>query len=162
MSETRDSETDKPESNGKPRFGVNSNFKGRAGRSGAPKGNRNALQHGLRRGKMPKGCEYIENRVNSLCRQVEDALLELKEGINIVDAASVNSILKWERHGLLAAHWLRHEAEKLSPTERLKFSEAIAKASDSRDKALRALNLDVKPEPVTLDSYLTKADGESS
>jgi hypothetical protein len=93
-------------------------------------------------GKLPKGCEYIENRVNALRRQVEAALMELKGEVSIVDAAAVNSILKWERHGLLAAHWLRKEADKLSAADRLRFSEAIAKASDARDKNIRALGLD--------------------
>ena len=85
---------------------------------------------------------------------MEDAVVELKGGIGILDAANVNSVLKWERHGMLAAHWLRNEAEKLTPTERLKFSEAIAKASDARDKAIRALGLDEKPEPISLEGYL--------
>jgi hypothetical protein len=56
-------------------------------------------------------------------------------------------VLKWERHGLLAAHWLRREAATLSASDRLKFSEAIAKASDARDKAIRSLGLDVKRSP---------------
>jgi hypothetical protein len=117
-------------------------FCGKPGRSGAPKGNANAQRHGMRGGKLPAGCQYIENRVNSLRRQVEGALIEAKGAIGIVDAAAVNSILKWERHGLLAAHWLRKEIDKLSPSERLKFSEAIAKASDNRDRAIRTLELD--------------------
>lgn len=101
----------------------------------------------MRGGKLPAGCQYIENRVNSLRRQVEKALIAAKAEIGIVDAAAVNSILKWERHGLLAAHWLRKEADQLTPAERLKFSEAIAKASDARDKAIRSLQLDIKPNP---------------
>jgi hypothetical protein len=118
------------------------NFHGKPGRSGAPKGNSNAVRHGLAGGKLPKGCQYIENRVNALRRIVETVLIEAKGEIGIVDAAAVNSILKWERHGLLAAHWLRKEADKLSASDRLKFSEAIAKASDNRDRNIRLLGLD--------------------
>lgn len=125
-----------------PNYGPGSRFKGKAGRSGPPKDNANAQRHGMRGGKLPKGCQYIENRVNALRRQVEAALIEAKGEIGIVDAAAVNSILKWERHGLLAAHWLRHEADKLSAGDRLRFSEAIAKASDNRDRNIRALGLD--------------------
>jgi hypothetical protein len=117
-------------------------FCGKPGRSGAPRGNTNAQRHGLRGGKLPKGCQYIENRVNALRRQVETAVIEAKGEIGVVDAAAINSVLKWERHGLLAAHWLRHEADKLTAAERLKFSEAIAKASDARDRNIRALGLD--------------------
>lgn len=109
---------------------------------GAQNGNRNNLRHGMRGGKLPKGCQYIENTVNALRRQVESALIDAKGEIGIVDAAAVNSVLKWERHGLLAAHWLRKEADTLSASDRLRFSEAIAKASDNRDRNIRALGLD--------------------
>lgn len=122
---------------------------GKPGRSGPAKGNTNAIRHGLHAnrhgmvgGKLPKGCAYIEKRVNGLRRQVEALILEDRGEIGILDAANVNSILKWERHGLLASHWLRKESEKMSYSDKLKFSEAIAKASDNRDKALRALKLD--------------------
>lgn len=111
-------------------------------KGGAPRGNVNAQRHGMRGGTLPKGCRYIEHRVNTLRREVEAAILEAKGEIGIVDAAAVNSILKWERHGLLAAHWLRHEAEKLSAGDRLRFSEAVAKASDNRDRNIRVLGLD--------------------
>lgn len=107
---------------------------------------------GMYGGKLPKGCTYIENRVNSLRRQVETALVTAKGDIGLVDAAAVNSILKWERHGLLVQHWLRHEVSKLSPIERLKFSEAIAKASDNRDRNIRALGLDRDTEENVLDA----------
>src|SRR5437773_12247176 len=89
------------------------NFHGKPGRSGAPIGNSNSVRHGLAGGKLPKGCQYIENRVNSLRRQIEAAVIATKKEIGIVDAAAINSILKWERHGLLAAHWLRKEADTL-------------------------------------------------
>lgn len=115
---------------------------GKKGRSGPKKGSCNAIRHGLTGNKLPPKCEYIEHRINKLRRTVEQALMEVKGEINIIDAANINSILKWERHGQLAARWLRLEADKLSPGDRLRFSEAIAKASDNRDKAIRQLGLD--------------------
>ena len=137
-------------------------YSGKAGRSGPPAGNTNAVRHGLKGGKLPKGCQYIEHRVNALRRQVEEAVLDVKGEITLVDAAMVNSILKWERHGLLAQHWLRHEADKLSASDRLRFSEAIARASDNRDRAIKALGLDAPPKPVTLGDYIAeKHNGES-
>lgn len=122
----------------------------RKGKAGGKPGNGNAvrhgldanLRHGLVGGKLPKGCQYIEKRVNSLRRQVERIVLETKGQISFTDSANINSILKWERHGLLANHWLREQNEKLSPLERLKFSETIAKASDNRDRAIKALKLE--------------------
>lgn len=125
-------------------------------RRGPPLGSANAQRHGMSGGKLPKGCQYIENRVNALRRQVEAALLSAKGSIGIVDAAAVNSILKWERHGLLAAHWLRKEAEKLSAGDRLRFSEAIAKASDNRDRNIRALGLDRDSADKVLDALYAR------
>jgi len=128
-----------------PKSDTRNGFHGKPGRSSPKPGSpatMNGLRHGMRDGKLPKGCAYIEYRLNSLRRQVEAAVVETKGEIGIVDAAAINSILKWERHGLLAAHWLRKEAEKLSPSDRLRFSEAIARASDNRDKNIRALGLD--------------------
>ena len=145
-----------------PRFGKRqpSNYCGKPGRSGPATGNTNAIRHGMRGSKLPKGCKYIEGRVNALRRTVEEAIISLKGEITIMDAAAINSILKWERHGLLAAHWLRHEIDKLSASDRLRFSESIAKASDSRDKAIRSLDLDVKPDPITLTKYLDVGHGD--
>lgn len=149
---------DEPRQTGprKPLYGPGSNFKGKPGRTGAKPDNANAQRHGMRGGKLPKGCQYIENRVNALRRQVEAAIIEARGQITIVDAAAVNSILKWERHGLLAAHWLRREADKLSAGDRLRFSEAIAKASDNRDKNIRALGLDRDAADSVLDALYAR------
>ena len=134
----------------------NPRFHGKKGRSGAPFNNTNATAtHYLRAGKLPKRLAYIENRINKFRRHLEDMIVLTRGEVNICDAAQINSATKWERHGLLAQHWLRHEEENLSAHDRLKFSEAIAKASDNRDKCLRLLKLDLKPEPLTLDSYVT-------
>jgi len=142
----------------KTRFGKGqpSNYCGKPGRSGPAKDNGNALRHGMRGGKLPEGCQYIEGRVNSLRRQIETALVAVKGEIGIVDAAAINSVLKWERHGLLAAHWLRHEAAKLSASDRLKFSEAIAKASDNRDRNIRSLGLDRDTADNAIDALYTR------
>jgi len=133
---------------------------------GAPLGSANGLKHGLKAkryamhgGKLAKGLQYIEKRVNALRRQVEAALIEVKGEIGLVDAAAVNSILKWERHGLLASHWLRKEADKLSASDRLRFSEAIAKASDNRDRNIRSLGLDRDRADGFLEQLYTRLPG---
>lgn len=114
----------------------------KTGKRGGQIGNRNALRHGLRGGKVPPGAEYVEKFVNALRRQVEDQVLALRGEVTLTDAAHINSVLKWERHGKLAEFWLRKEADNLTVSDRLRFSEAIAKASDNRDKAIRALKLE--------------------
>jgi hypothetical protein len=116
-------------------------------KGGAPKGNTNAARHYMQGGQLPKEMRYIEHRVNAFRRHLEEAVTSNKGEITITDGAAINSALKWERHGLLAQHWLRREADKLSAGDRLKFSEHIAKASDQRDKNLRLLGLDTKKDP---------------
>lgn len=132
-------------------------FVGKKGRSGAPKGNDNAARHYLRAGKLPSKLQYVEHRINAFRRHLEDEVASKKGEVSIVDAAAINSACKWERHGLLAQHWLRHEAEILSAGDRLKFSEAIAKASDNRDKNLRLLGLDAAPKEMDLGTYIIEA-----
>ena len=129
------------------------NFCGKKGRSGPPKGNTNAAHHYMRAGKLPPKLMYIEARINGLRTHLSNTVEKAKGEVSIVDAAAINSACKWERHGLLAQHWLRHEADNLNASDRLKFSEAIAKASDNRDKNLRLLGLDAaQPAPWIVDA----------
>ncbi len=100
--------------------------------------------------KLPAGCTHIEHAVNGLRRQMEAEVIRIKGEISVVDAAAINSILKWERHGLLAAYWLRKEANTLSASDRLRFSGEIAKASDARDRNIKLLRLDAKAPPPWL------------
>jgi hypothetical protein len=125
-----------------PGTGVPEKFRGRKGRSGPPLGNRNNLRHGLLAGQLPPDAKYIEQRINGLRRKVEDAVLAVKRQISLLDAASIQTAMKWERHGMLALRWLNNEAKNLSPMERLHFSREIAKASSERDRCLHMLKLD--------------------
>jgi hypothetical protein len=119
--------------------------------------------------KLPPGCRYIEIRCNFLRRQCEAAVIALKGEVSLTDAAAINSILRWERHGMLAEHWLRKEMATLSPSDRLRFSEAIAKASDNRDRNIRQLGLDRDSTRDVLDTLyrrpglaLPKPNGDGS
>ena len=127
-------------------------FRGVKGKSGPPIGNRNGMRHGLTAGKLPLSCKYLENQINRLRRDLEDRVMTLKGEVSILDAANIQTVCKWERHGGLALRWLRIEAENLKPSDRLNFSREIAKASSERDKAIACLGLDAKPQsPWALD-----------
>jgi len=69
-----------------------------------------------------------------------------------MDAAIITTVMKWEAHGLKAAHWLRHEVDNLKPMERLHFSKEIAVAATNRDKALAMLDLDRDEREGIIDS----------
>lgn len=110
-------------------------------RGGQP-GNRNGLRHGLRgTGKLPAELAYLENKLNAFRRQLEDTVLAAKGRIDLADAASINTALKWEKHGALAQRWLTTQYNELKPADRLTFSREVARASTERDKALQALGL---------------------
>ncbi len=126
---------------------------------GAQPGNSNSIRHGLLSGKLPKGCQYVENRMNAFRRQLEGELISIKGQVSIIDAASINTAVKWERHGMLAQRWLRLECEDLKPADKLSFSREIAKASTERDKALAQLDLDAPPRnPWEIDMEGTADD----
>jgi len=133
---------------------TSSNSNGR--KVGAPYGNKNAvgnIRHGLQASQLPKGCKYIEHRCNSVRRTLENLLMEQKGEVSITDAATILNIIKWVRHGALCERWLRLEADKLKPLERIQYSKAIADAAEKADKAIRSLQLDAPPEVQDLKTY---------
>jgi len=131
-------------------------FCGKKGRSGPRKGNRNNMRHGLRAGKLPVDCQHVEIQCNMLRRQLEDAVIAARGEVNLVDAANIQTALKWERHGALALRWLRVSGDKLKPVEQLTFSREIARASTERDKALAALKLDRDAKDSVLDALYAR------
>ena len=130
---------------------------------GAPRGSINAIRHGLVAGKLPASLEWVEKKTNAFRRGLERQVLDLKGEISVSDACSINSACKWERHGMLALNWLRElQQTDAAISERLRFSEAAAKASDARDRNIAALRLDVKPEPLSLDQYIIETTSQRS
>ena len=125
---------------------------GKAGRSGPPKGNRNALRHGLKAGQLPKGAKYIELRLNAFRRQLEDSVLGCRGEITLTDAALIQTCLRWERHACLAQRWLVKAGDTLKATDRLMFSREISRASTERDKSLALLKLDRDPTEDAIDA----------
>ncbi|MFH1923413.1 MAG: hypothetical protein ABIP48_26420 [Planctomycetota bacterium] len=89
--------------------------------------------------------------MNQFRRSLEDMVLEVKGRVSMLDAALIQSSLRWERHGALAQRWLRLEGDKLKPMEKLAYSREIAKASSERDKALAAMDLDRDEKDHVLD-----------
>jgi hypothetical protein len=99
------------------------------------------MRHGLRSGKLPKATRYIENRVNELRRQLEDAVTECKGKISVSDAAYINTAIRWETHAALARRWLTKNEKTMDIEQQLRFSKEEASASDKRDYAISCLEL---------------------
>lgn len=110
---------------------------------GAPKGNANAIHHGLlTAGALPAGAGYVGVITAKLRDAIERAVIDQKGELSLHDAATAQSALRWERHSLLCQRWLRREFDSMSLDQRLAFSRDAARASAERDKCLRALGLD--------------------
>jgi len=111
-------------------------------------GNRNAMRHGLRASMLPKGCGYIKEECDKLRVQLENAVMNARGELSILEAATIQSAIRHETHARLAARWLRNEAADLEPNERLSFSREVARASTERDKCIRELKLNGKANAI--------------
>lgn len=133
---------------------------------GAPKGNTNRMRHGLTAAKLPKGCQYIENRVGQFRKQLEAEIVECHGEITILSAALIQSACRHETRAKLLGRWLREGEDEvrtstskqgsngsgtqltaevtrttLTITERSGLLRDISAASDSRDKCVERLSL---------------------
>jgi hypothetical protein len=83
--------------------------------------------------------------VNELRLQLESAVVDRHGEITLACAALIQTCCRYERHAQLAGKWLR-DHPSLEVETRLALSRDIAKASESRDRAIRALGLDARPD----------------
>lgn len=106
---------------------------------------RNALTHGLRAstlGSVPAGASYVGKLLHEFRRQLEAVVMGAKGEISFTDACHVNTASRHEKHALLAGRWLKLHAATMTHDQRLAYSAAVGKASESRDRAIAALKLD--------------------
>jgi len=97
------------------------------------------MRHGLAAGRLPKGCAYITRAVTRFRAGIEAAMVAAGLPIGVVEAATIQTAVRWERHALLCQRWLR--TEELDADQKLAFSRDLARASSERDKCLRLLGL---------------------
>ncbi len=136
----------------------------RTAKGGAPALNANALRHGLdsrpdvvamrlELGTLPDAMKRIEGDVYAFRRLVENAVMEAKGTIGLIDAALVQTACRHERASRLALAWLRQHEAELTHSERLAYSKAIADSSAARDKTLERLKIDHDAESDVAASY---------
>jgi hypothetical protein len=96
---------------------------------------------------LPKGCGYIQRECDQLRTVIETVTADAHEGqISVLQAALIQTAIRWERHASLAQRWLRLECAQLTPDQRLAYSRDIARASAERDKCLLQLGLDQRAD----------------
>jgi hypothetical protein len=104
--------------------------------------NTNALKHGLRlRGSM-SGVVYVDRAVRRFRVALEAAVVDARGELDTMAQATVQTAAAYFRHSMLAARWLRIHDKDLNHDQRLKYSEAVARALADRDRAMQRLGLD--------------------
>lgn len=88
-----------------------------------------------------KSAEAIRKRVAAFRRALEAAVIDARGGISLADACAINTACAGERHSSLCASWLRRDADKLTPSERLAHAKGMLEGSERRDKAVTSLRL---------------------
>ena len=114
----------------------------------------------MKSGQLPKDCKFIEWRLNAFRRTLEAAVLSAKGEVTLTDAASIQTVIRWERHAILAQRWLVKAGDTLKAAERLNFSREIARASAERDKAITALGLNAKKQPWLITAESTPEEAQ--
>jgi hypothetical protein len=124
---------------------------------GAPRGNRNALRHGLKSGQFPKDAKFIEVRLNVVRRNLEDAVVRTHGSVSEEHACYIQTAIRWEGHAAKAQRWLTKEDKNLTVSEKLQFSREIATASANRDRAISMLELGTA-QATTIDAICTRIE----
>ena len=125
---------------------ANGNSGGKRGRSGSPR-NTNRLRHGvysfLARGKLPFGCSPEGRSLAEFRDELRRAVTDLHGDCLGIHDAMVDDAFRNEGRALLLLRWLGHaklaNAGGLSTRELLRALEAIGRAMEGRDKAVRSL-----------------------
>jgi hypothetical protein len=113
------------------------------GKGGPPIGSTNALKHGVKSflttGKLPNS--YVKKQLGKLRRQLESAVVESHGELSLYHSALIQSCARHEARAELLNRYLSNE-KNLSLSDRMNLLAQISAATDSRDKALKALGLD--------------------
>lgn len=138
---------------------------GKPGRSGAPKGNFNALKVGsdVRRltvGELPKTMTTIKREGRAYRRDLEAAVVKAKGEVNLTDSHLIDTAAAATIQAGICRWLLRHKIEDMNTSDVRGCSGDIVKAKERRDAAVRALALDVQPEPMKLSDYVIESGGK--
>ena len=93
--------------------------------------------------------------VRQLRRALDAATLDQHGELNVFQSATVQTACRHEARAMLLQRWLRNEFGELSTSEKVSILGEIGKASDARDRCLRALGLDQRLQDDPLGLYAT-------
>ncbi len=134
-------------------------IKGRSGpRKGMPQHNGTDVMR-LPVGEMPATMRRQLQSARKYRRELEAMVRDAKGGVDATDAHLINEAVTAECHSAVCRWLLRTRLEKMTVQDVAKCSGEILKGKTIRNRAVQALGLDVKPEPIDLRTYLANADG---
>lgn len=125
---------------------------------GAPPGNENRVRHGVyswaAAGKVPtsiKGGAHLRSMLRALQAGLLTEVERFKDRpATLYEQAVITSAVRHEGRARLLEKLLAEAWGKMTTVERVAVLKEIGSASDSRDKALKAVGLDERREPKTV------------
>jgi hypothetical protein len=112
----------------------------------APEGNSNAWKHGLRSSlvlvAVPPKAAWIKKLMAAFRRDLEAAVVERHGEVSLMRAAVINSASRHETIAQLAGRMLKLAGDEVKTETKLAILDRIGRATDARDRCIRALELD--------------------
>lgn len=131
------------------------------GSSGPPKGNKNALKNGTKTdrrrltiGELPTKMISVKREARAYRRDLEAAVLDRHDEIDVMAAHYIDTAAAATMQAGVCRWTLRHRLDKMTDRDVRDCVAQIVKAKQARDTAVKALELDAKPEPIDLKQYL--------
>lgn len=103
-------------------------------KGGAPKGNGNAIRHGLRGVRGPKGDRYIDSNVFEYRRELEAEVLDRYGKISVQHAEIIQTACEALRHSWRCNRWLKKDFDGMSHDSRRQYSRDALDALELRNK----------------------------
>lgn len=109
--------------------------------------NLNALKNGMRItrlviGELPSKLNSVKIQTRKYRNGLEASVIEIKGGINVVDAHLVDTAATAMLHAGVCRWLLRDRIEKMQSADILKCSAELLRSKEVRDKSVRLLKLD--------------------
>jgi hypothetical protein len=104
-------------------------------------------------GELPAKLRGVRTEGRMYRRAIEAEVLKFRE-ITTTDSHHVDTASAATVHAAICRWLLRNKLAEMSTSDILACSREIVRAKQARDAAVKALELDAKPEPITLEAYV--------
>jgi hypothetical protein len=112
-------------------------------------------------GDLPKQLLSVRREGRAYRRALEAEVLKIKCEISATDAHHIDTASAATIAAGIARWLLRTKIGSMTTGDVLACSKSITKAKQDRDAAVKALALDAKPAPITLEAYVNGNKGSN-